>query len=369
MHYRLSAKTIYITFTNTKTVPSLEVLTKRILMHHPLETHIESLFIGTNSNTINVLIVFKKKRNITNKNYFNFIFNSTYESSSTRNINKHILTIISMPNKLVKGNISKIRLPELEVILVEQQIQKSLNITDFINIDNQGTQYKTLLYHSGHKVARFAKYYQLNAYLSHLREKNNIYFDISGIRQDGLKYMSKCALRQLIQILEFLNQHNEPPKRHYKSKMLHLWSSEPGLGKTSLVNFLKTVSPCYLWPDDTWFDHYENYLYQWIIWDEFKLTGQSTEFLKRFFAGSEMRLPVKGAHTLKKDNPLVILTSNYSLEEHIQRKISTIQQQKIELMSFQARIKEIQLTSAIFEKEGFDDWYNLMVNNLKYIKK
>jgi hypothetical protein len=68
-----------------------------------------------------------------------------------------------------------------------------------------------------------------------------------------------------------------------------------------------------------------------------------------------MRLPVKGAHTLKKDNPLVILTSNYSLEEHIQRKISTIQQQKIELMSFQARIKEIQLTSAIFEEGGFDD--------------
>jgi hypothetical protein len=56
-----------------------------------------------------------------------------------------------MPNKIIKGNTSKIKLLELEVVLVEQQIQKSSNITDFISIENKGTQYKTLLYHSGYK--------------------------------------------------------------------------------------------------------------------------------------------------------------------------------------------------------------------------
>lgn len=110
----------------------------------------------------------------------------------------------------------------------------------------------------------------------------------------------------------FLNIHYLPNKRHYKSKMLHLWSNKPGLGKNSLINFLKVISPCYRWPDDNWFDHYENNLYQFILWDEFRLTRQSSEFLKRFFAGDQMRLPVKGSHAYKYDNPLVIFTSNYS---------------------------------------------------------
>ena len=141
--------------------------------------------------------------------------------------------------------------------------------------------------------------------------------------------------------------------------MLHIWSSTPGLGKSSIINFLKMNSPCYRWPDDNWFEHYENNLYQWILWDEFRLVGQTSEFLKRFFAGDQMTLPVKGSHSYKEDNPLVVLTSNFSLETHVKRKVRDRSLRLVELNSFRARIHEIELKYPIINCD-FDIWLNFM---------
>ena len=159
--------------------------------------------------------------------------------------------------------------------------------------------------------------------------------------------------------MSFLNDHAIPSKRYYKSKMLHLWSNTPGLGKSSILNFLRTTTPCYRWPDDNWFEHYENDLYQWILWDEFRLVGQSNEFLKRFFAGDQMTLPVKGSHAYKKDNPLVVLTSNFSLETHIRKKVSDKSLRPIELNAFQVRIHEIELQHSIINC-NFNLWLDFI---------
>lgn len=60
-----------------------------------------------------------------------------------------------------------------------------------------------------------------------------------------------------------------------------------------------------------------------------------------------MTLPVKGSHSYKKDNPLVVLTSNFSLEAHVKRKINDRVLRKIEYEAFKARIHEIELTESI----------------------
>ena len=56
-----------------------------------------------------------------------------------------------------------------------------------------------------------------------------------------------------------------------------------------------------------------------------------------------MRLPVKGSHAYKKDNPLIFLTSNFSLQTHIWRKVRNKSLRVIELGAFNARIHEIEV--------------------------
>jgi len=89
------------------------------------------------------------------------------------------------------------------------------------------------------------------------------------------------------------------------------------------------------------------------------LTGQSSEFLKRFFAVYGMRLPVKGAHSYKYDDPFVILTSNYSLEAHVNSKLSNKNLRLIERSAFKEHLHEIELKTSIVPKE-FDFWLDFM---------
>ena len=72
-----------------------------------------------------------------------------------------------------------------------------------------------------------------------------------------------------------------------------------------------------------------------------------------------MTLPVKGSHSYKRDNPLVVLTSNFSLETHVQRKVRDRSLRFIELNSFKARIHEIELKYPIFNCD-FDLWWDFM---------
>lgn len=68
-----------------------------------------------------------------------------------------------------------------------------------------------------------------------------------------------------------------------------------------------------------------------------------------------MTLPVKGSHAYKKDNPLVILTSNFSLESHIIRKIRNKSLRDVELKAFRERIHEIKLEYSLINCD-FNLW-------------
>jgi len=46
--------------------------------------------------------------------------------------------------------------------------------------------------------------------------------------------------------------------------------------------------------------------------------------MKLLFAGGALKLPIKGSQIFKKDNPIILCGSNYSLRDHVKRKYSTV---------------------------------------------
>gem|GEM_PF-6264352 len=67
-----------------------------------------------------------------------------------------------------------------------------------------------------------------------------------------------------------------------------------------------------------------------------------------------MRLAMKGNFTLKQDNPLVIMTSNYSLEEHVKKKFSILDQRETSLKALKARIVDIEITESLIGPKFVD---------------
>jgi len=372
MKNKIQARKITIFYRNIKTqTPENSLLNyyfKRISEKFDINKDLITLGIGVSSfddetHSLRIFFYFKKKKHIIRlRQYFSFIVDHPCEGYTSTNKSKELDLVMKMMTSQCWGDTGL--KTKIEAMLIEKEINEGRTPVMFFDLEESSLRH--LLYHSPTKIERFSKYKQLYNHIENLRSKPRVLFDIDKVYDYGknpdLNYSTE-SLNQLVRILSFLNSHSIPANRRYKSKMLHLWSNAPGRGKSSIVNLLKSISPCYRWPDDNWFEHYENNLYQWILWDEFRLTGQSSEFLKRLFAGDQMTLPVKGSHSYKRDNPLVILTSNFSLELHTQRKVRDSILRKIELNAFLARIHEIELKYSIINCE-FDLWLSFIKNCL-----
>ena len=62
-----------------------------------------------------------------------------------------------------------------------------------------------------------------------------------------------------------------------------------------------------------------------------------------------MRLPMKGSHTMKMDNPLIIMTSNKSMAEHCQGKWYRDESEAVLFTkTFKARVHDLQLFAPLF---------------------
>lgn len=116
-------------------------------------------------------------------------------------------------------------------------------------------------------------------------------------------------------------------KRPLKTKNL-LITGEPNIGKTSFIesdlnkSFNCIEKYCSLYPmsSKTWWPNYKSEVYQVISWNETKLTAYSYDVILKVLEGAKVDLPQKGSSTLKYDNPLVLMTSNMTLEQMIKVK-------------------------------------------------
>ena len=130
-------------------------------------------------------------------------------------------------------------------------------------------------------------------------------------------------------IVHYLNQIiTYKGKRQMKSLNL-LITGAPSIGKTALFSNLnhgmdKTCVQdyCAIYPMgmNNWFPRYRSNVYHMIFWNEAKFTSYSFDVILKLLEGSYVDLPCKGGSSRKVDNPLIVMTSNMTLQQMIQQK-------------------------------------------------
>jgi hypothetical protein len=116
--------------------------------------------------------------------------------------------------------------------------------------------------------------------------------------------------------------------RQMKSRNL-LITGPANIGKTSLFHnpnhgpdkvCAQDFIAVYPMGMSTWFPQYRSWVYKLIFWNQAKLTSYSYDLLLKFLEGSYVDLPTKGGVAPKRDNPLVIMTSNMTIGQMIHQK-------------------------------------------------
>lgn len=133
--------------------------------------------------------------------------------------------------------------------------------------------------------------------------------------------------------------------RPFKSKQL-LLVGPPDIGKTSLVRRIEQFFSVYHLDVSNWFPNYRDGVYPVLFWDQFKLKGgmAHTDLLK-FLQGSPMDLQYKGGSSLRRDNQLIVMTSNMTLHQHIRYKFTDKIQRSLAVQNLGSRIDQIRIPS------------------------
>jgi hypothetical protein len=118
--------------------------------------------------------------------------------------------------------------------------------------------------------------------------------------------------------------------RQQKSLNL-LITGAPNTGKSALVwqrnppqGFQSLLQHCSVYPMGMahWFPKYHFDVYHAIYWNQARLTAYSYDTILKILDGSPLDLPSKGGQSRKVDNPLVIMTSNMTLQQMILQKFN-----------------------------------------------
>ena len=116
--------------------------------------------------------------------------------------------------------------------------------------------------------------------------------------------------------------------RDPKTKNL-LITGAPNTGKSALVwhpcphdHFNPISKYCSVYPIgmSQWFPKYQSEVYHCIYWNQMKLTSYPYDTILKLLDGSPLDLPNKGSVSRKVDNPLIIMTSNLTLDQMIRQK-------------------------------------------------
>ena len=132
-------------------------------------------------------------------------------------------------------------------------------------------------------------------------------------------------------IVDHLNQIPTHRFRRPAKTMNLLISGPASIGKSALVwqmypkppqNPLNSHVSVYPMGMKDWFPDYKSQVYTCIYWNEAKLTSYPYDVILQLLDGSPVMLPAKGGGHKKVDNPLVIMTSNLTLDQMIHVKFN-----------------------------------------------
>ena len=174
-------------------------------------------------------------------------------------------------------------------------------------------------------------------------------------------------------IVNHLNQIPKygPARPH---KTLNLWLYGPkGIGKTSFLGQgpvnLKSLVPTYdMNMQNKYLNRYYNHVYSIISWNQAKYSDFSPTFILKLFQGLPVQIPIRYSSNIKRDNPLIIATSNMSLTSQIERRFKDqphlITMAKSNLLN--ERIVEVQVPVPMFFMQKLlvpNDLTNLVNND------
>jgi len=130
-------------------------------------------------------------------------------------------------------------------------------------------------------------------------------------------------------IVNYLNQVPLLGNKRPMKTLNLLITGSASIGKTSLfhnphhgLDQVCVEDFCSVYPMgmSTWFPKYQSNVYNLILWNEAKLTSYSYDTILKLLEGSYLDLPTKGGVAPKRDNPLIVMTSNLTLEQMIVQK-------------------------------------------------
>lgn len=151
---------------------------------------------------------------------------------------------------------------------------------------------------------------------SYTRCKRNVQEVIQELQMDVYKKSRlqwKGVTCNVKEIEDWLNSHIK--KQLDPTNLLpQLWiSGPPGVGKSSLIHFLKKYLTIFAVPKDGWLDGYEDGQYDLIVIDEFRDRQYEYTMINKLADGFEYTFAVKRSQVIKKDPLPMIICSNYSM--------------------------------------------------------
>ena len=117
---------------------------------------------------------------------------------------------------------------------------------------------------------------------------------------------------------------------------------KPSIGKSTFVRALSEHFVTYNFPMDGWHTKYTNKINELVVWHEWDIKLISRSDLLLFTEGEIVDLKVKYTKAVKKDRPLILLTSNETFETKVRQKYAYDKQQRdVVLAALNVRILEL----------------------------
>ena len=175
--------------------------------------------------------------------------------------------------------------------------------------------------------------------MAHQAQCNRLLF-----QRPGFKFIDRDLIQQFLSpfelqtfdswpgyqiIVNHLNQIVQYRFRRPAKTLNLLITGSKSIGKSALVwqqylqpPFNPLNSHCSVYPMGMkdWFPQYKSEIYDVIYWNQAKLTSYKYDIVLQLLDGSPVLLPAKGGGHKKVDNPLVLMTSNLTINQMIAEK-------------------------------------------------
>lgn len=327
--FRMSVKNFFLTFPQCQTTK--EVAQDRLIQKFPegkfLVCHEKHM---SGDDHLHVLVQLDSVLNVKDCKFWDFVGGQHGKYEPARHIRKAVEYITKKGDYVSHGI-------DVEAIL-KKEAPKSGKIAQMIadgksvyEIDGED---KGFFMMNKRKIEEYATWVKVKK----AKEEKQKWVEFTEEQMEGMNSSSR-------QIALWLNK-NLFKERPFKQAQLYIYGPK-NMGKTTLTEWLMNFANVYSMPkSETFYDLYEDSLYDLIILDEFR-AQKTIQELNSWLDGSKMPLRKKGAQSVKEKNLPIIILSNYSLEGAYRKKAEE-DPEKVDTLRCRLEIVELESQLNLF---------------------